>query len=483
MGYYIEFTAIPHKDAGELMEKRVSRRPLRPSSFTISIVAFLIALLAFLAAMFALRQAKVNMEQQELRILAFTTANKIGKVVTDRVWKAETLATLLVQGDGKIDDFDKIAAILVNDPSVLNVSLAPGGKVTEIFPLAGNERVLGLDYLASGGESEAKWARETGKLTLAGPFTMVQGGQTLTGRLPVFLRDGSFWGFVGIALAYPQVLDAAFLDELFQQGYSGEIWRIHPTEKTRQVIWRSSDFEHEKNVMVESREMNLFNVTWHISIFRDTDANITLEWWLFLMGTLFFSLLVAVLCYHYLELRHMKGVMENMAMTDPLTNLPNRRNMMEVLENSIKTSLRDGSTFVILYLDLNHFKTVNDTRGHDTGDMVLRKASGMLRDQIGNKGIIARVGGDKFIVYLPNFTRSDNLDRLVASLDDAMRITIPAELDKEAIEVSASFGVSYFPEDGKDLNTLLHASDLRMYNTKKIKNDTSVVTGFKSHFR
>lgn len=465
------------------MEKRVSTDTARASNFTIAVIVFLIALALLFLALFALRQVRTRMERQELSLLAASTANKITKVITDRIWKAETLATLVVQGKGDIEDFDKIAAILVNDPAVLNVSLAPGGVVTKIFPYEENKAVIGLDYLNSGGKKEAEWAKETGKLTLAGPFTMIQGGQAVTGRLPVYLPEEGFWGFAGIALAYPAVLEAAYLDELFYKGVSGEIWRTNPDTNRKQVIWHSHDSEvsadASPNEMAESREVPLFNVIWNISVSRHSSAYSGLDWWMYVAGVVFLSLLTALLAYHYLELRHMKGVLENMAMTDTLTGLPNRRNVMQRLERAMGRE----DPFVVLYMDLNGFKQVNDTRGHDIGDMVLRKASEILRNGVAGRGMVARVGGDEFIVFLKNYTRSEKLDGLIKSLDDALLIPIPAEKGKSGFDVTASFGVSYFPEDGRDLTLLLHAADLRMYNTKKVKRDTAIFQGFKTHFR
>lgn len=453
------------------------------SNFTISIIIFLIALCVLLGALLAFRQVKNGMAQQELNLLTVSTANKITKEVTDRIWKAGTLATLIVQGNGKMDDFEKIAAILVNDPTILNVSIAPDGIVTNIFPLMGNQAVLGLNYFASGGASEARWARDTGKLTLAGPFTMVQGGQTVTGRLPVYLADGRFWGFVGIALAYPGVLDAAYLNELFQDKFSGEIWRYNPEDNQKQVIWRSSGKPHETTSMLESKELELFNVTWHITVARQPGKYSMVEYWLFLTGILFLSLLVSMLSYHYLELRYMKTVMEDMAMTDPLTRLPNRRNIMTHLQNTIAESSHNGQPFVLLYMDLNGFKQVNDTRGHDAGDIVLRRAAEILTESVAGKGMVARVGGDEFIVLLKRYTRSEELDGLIESLDRALQIAVPGDAGRRELIVSGSFGVAYYPDDGSDLKTLLHAADLRMYNTKKIKKDTAVLEGFKNHFR
>lgn len=426
-----------------------------------------------------------NLRKQELRYLAVNTANKVTKAITDRIWKAGTLATLIEQGGGTMDDFDKIAAILVNDHAILNVTLAPNGVVTRIFPVPGNESVFGLDYLSSGGRNEARSAIEAEQLTLAGPFALVQGGEGLTGRLPVFLRrsDGSgktFWGFVGIALRYPEVLDSAYLDELYQQGFVGQIWRIHPENGQKQVIWQSGD-EPIRNP--ETSDISLFNVTWHISVARLPDFLSFLAPFGYALGIVLFSLLLAVLVFHYLELHNVKSALESMALTDALTGLPNRRAVIDKLSETIALARAAKRSFVIVYIDLDGFKQVNDTFGHDAGDRVLVETAVALRDCIADNGMVARVGGDEFIVLLPGYREGGELDRLLECIGRRLTRTVhddSAEMPG-GVAIGASVGQAVFPADGTELSVLLHCADVRMFDAKK--KSKPEIREFVSHFR
>ncbi len=448
----------------------------------ISIFIALATLAVMVIISLAFRYVRTNLQRQELEYLSINTSNKIQKVITDLIWKSETLATLIVQGNGEIEDFEKISAILVNQQSILNVSLAPNGVVSKIFPLRGNESVIGLDYLDSGGSDEARKAVATDKLTLAGPFDMVQGGQTLTGRLPVYLGVGGerkFWGFVGIALAYPGVLQAAYLDELYQQGYAGQIWRIHPATNEKQVIWESEVALGEE---VRTKPIHLFNVTWYISVSRITNPRAWLETIFYSAIILFVSLMAGLLSFHYFELRQMKTILEKMAMTDSLTGLPNRRCVVHTLETMLDKAKKEKKSLSLVYVDLNNFKNVNDLHGHEEGDRVLIMSSEIIRESLGDRGLVGRVGGDEFILLLPNAVPGAELDAIQEKIRSALQITVPASSpnQNDMVHVSASFGASTYPEDGEYLQSLLHEADIRMYMDKKKHHGNAE---FKKHFR
>lgn len=157
-----------------------------------------------------------------------------------------SLAALVRQGNGDIPDFEATASELLSFfPGVASLQLAPGGIVQRIVPLAGNENAIGHDLLKDPLRTkEAFLARDTGKLTLAGPFKLVQGGIGAVGRLPVFLEKSnggsSFWGFTIVLIRFPDVLDNAQLSNLEERGLNYELWRIHPDTGERQAIIASS---------------------------------------------------------------------------------------------------------------------------------------------------------------------------------------------------------------------------------------------------
>jgi PAS domain S-box-containing protein len=173
------------------------------------------------------------------------------------------------QGKGNIPNFDTTAnEMLPYFPGVSSLQLAPGGVVLRSVPLAGNEGAIGHDLLKDPKRNkEAFLARDTGKLTLAGPFNLVQGGVGAVGRLPVFLdnRNGkrSFWGFTCVLIRFPEVLSPARLSGLVERGYQYELWRTHPDTGEKQIIVSSS-----QNPLLNpvERSLELPNGTWTLSV-------------------------------------------------------------------------------------------------------------------------------------------------------------------------------------------------------------------------
>ena len=155
------------------------------------------------------------------------------------------LAALVRQGRGQVAQFDDVGLEMLKlYPGIGAVQLAPGGVVRHVVPLVGNEKALGHDLLADPQRTkEAYLARDTGKLTLAGPFNLVQGGLGAVGRLPVFLPDAAgnavFWGFTSVLIRFPAMLDTADFVDIERQGYHWVLWRTHPDTGQRQEIGAS----------------------------------------------------------------------------------------------------------------------------------------------------------------------------------------------------------------------------------------------------
>ena len=143
----------------------------------------------------------------------------------------------MVQNEGGTEGFERVARLLVTDSAVRNVLLAPDGVVSDVYPLAGNESVIGHDLTgAEAGDKEAQAAIQSGSMLMAGPFALVQGGLGIAGRLPVYL-DGVFWGIVSVTLNYPDALSGmTTLDTVTQQGFACRIWRINPDDGVEQTI-------------------------------------------------------------------------------------------------------------------------------------------------------------------------------------------------------------------------------------------------------
>lgn len=155
---------------------------------------------------------------------------------------------------------------------------------------------------------------------------------------------------------------------------------------------------------------------------------------------------------------------EHLALHDMLTSLPNRTLFLEKLTNSITTN-RKGHEIAVLCLDLDHFKDVNDTMGHDSGDVLLRIAARRLTRAVPAHGMAARFGGDEFAVILPDLRDRDSVVQLAKRLVRAL--SMPYRIRGKRVFVGASVGVAIAPTDGIDAQDLLKKADIALYRAKR----------------
>jgi diguanylate cyclase (GGDEF)-like protein len=154
----------------------------------------------------------------------------------------------------------------------------------------------------------------------------------------------------------------------------------------------------------------------------------------------------------------------SLAYYDALTGLPNRTLFFDRLQTALAMARRDSQRTALLFIDLDRFKPVNDTYGHEVGDQLLQRVAQQLRDCVRESDTVARLGGDEFVVLLPH----------VHTLDDAMavadkihaRLREPVEIGAYRLEISSAIGVATFPEDGADEVALVRSADDAMYRAK-----------------
>lgn len=158
------------------------------------------------------------------------------------------------------------------------------------------------------------------------------------------------------------------------------------------------------------------------------------------------------------ELRHM-------AQHDPLTDLPNRALFNDRLRHELARATRQHGRFAMLFLDLDHFKPVNDNYGHDVGDKVLRQIARRLQDCVRAADTVGRIGGDEFVVLMAELSDSDQILALAEKLREALRRSFVVE--GHELSISCSIGVAVYPEDGTDAVALTKCADDAMYRAKE----------------
>ncbi len=166
------------------------------------------------------------------------------------------------------------------------------------------------------------------------------------------------------------------------------------------------------------------------------------------------------------ELRNLQAKLEALAMRDPLTGLANRRLLDELFEASLSRADRSGTPIAVAYLDLDDFKTLNDTYGHDAGDIVLCETARRLRSSVRSADLVARIGGDEFvIVYEMN---DPSCRTLIQRIEGALSAPIDIS-DTEAVLCSASIGHADTRTVESTSSALLAAADAAMYENKRAR--------------
>ncbi|WP_095109042.1 bifunctional diguanylate cyclase/phosphodiesterase [Pseudomonas sp. Irchel 3E20] len=162
--------------------------------------------------------------------------------------------------------------------------------------------------------------------------------------------------------------------------------------------------------------------------------------------------------------RHLHQQLEYQAVTDPLTGLFNRRGFYQAAENQLLRNERTSTTSVLLYLDLDGFKRVNDCLGHDAGDRVLRWVSEQLKGSLRSFDILARMGGDEFTALL-DLEFPEQAAKIAEKLIE--RLSICQQIEGLDMTLGASIGIATYPDCGANLDGLLRAADIAMYEAKR----------------
>jgi diguanylate cyclase (GGDEF)-like protein/PAS domain S-box-containing protein len=156
--------------------------------------------------------------------------------------------------------------------------------------------------------------------------------------------------------------------------------------------------------------------------------------------------------------------LRKLAHFDALTELPNRAHLLQRLERATEAAARDHTALAVMFLDLDRFKEINDSMGHDAGDTLLRTIAGRIRGTVRQADTVARMGGDEFVIVLESLRGAEDASHIAqALLSEASR---PLMLGGQEVAVSASIGVSLYPEDGLGAGDLMRNADTAMYQAK-----------------
>lgn len=156
--------------------------------------------------------------------------------------------------------------------------------------------------------------------------------------------------------------------------------------------------------------------------------------------------------------------LDQMAHHDQLTGLPNRHYLQNFLPEAIEVARQQRCMLAVVFLDLDRFKHINDTRGHETGDHLLQEVARRVRASVRDRDVVIRMGGDEFVVVLRNVKTYEEIAEGAGRI--AAKLNSPIVIDGHPLQATASVGVSVFPRDGANMSELLKHSDTAMYQAK-----------------
>src|SRR5688572_28618150 len=166
------------------------------------------------------------------------------------------------------------------------------------------------------------------------------------------------------------------------------------------------------------------------------------------------------------ELEEAKARAQHLADHDALTGLPNRRLLEDRLKQALALSYRNRKQTAAMFVDLDRFKTINDSLGHAIGDVLLKEVANRLVKQLRVGDTICRIGGDEFMVVLPEVKRSSHVAQVAQKIID--QLSQPVVIEERELTVTPSIGIAVFPDDGRDAEALIRNADAAMYHAKEM---------------
>jgi diguanylate cyclase (GGDEF)-like protein len=362
-------------------------------------------------------------------------------------------------------DYERLAqSLMAWHPDLRNIALAPDNVVRYVYPLAGNETVLGVNLEEVAGQRDAvKWLRQEWKPLLTGPVELVQGGKGFVHRVPVIVLDADgvdhYWGQVSVAIDATTIFEKTGI----LQG-SDIVYALRARDYNGimgQVFFGPESVFSEKSSVSMSVVMPGGN--WQLAArWREPVAGFA---WKMLAWHVLAFLLAAGAGGLVVFAANGRQRLQVLASHDSLTGLANRHQFLLQTESFIALATRQKYPFTLLNLDLDNFKCINDDFGHDAGDALLLHVATQARECLRASDLIARFGGDEFMVLLPDTEQGPQLDVLVVRLRQAIECDL--RIKGLALNVGVSVGVASYPQDGFSLVDLMRVSDFNMYADKR----------------
>lgn len=406
-----------------------------------------------------------NNAEDELREKILLAKTNLESELFRDVFLVDSLATVFnIDPHEAVTNFTEISQRLLDkSDNVRNVGIAPNDVITNVNPLATNERAIGLDFRTVPEQyATVVAARERQDIYLAGPVNLVQGGRGLIARIPVFNDypvNSDYWGTVSVVIDYQQLMmDAGLLSientKVGLRGINGEGQAGGIIEGEEQLF---ANPDYEGKLIIPNGEWWVA-ATFSPQLTQSQQLSLHLvRWGIILIYVLLFGIITLLWAFYRAERQR--------ANEDVLTRMVNRRYALNHLQQLFSNRSK-ADRFCVIVIDLNYFKSINDSFGHDIGDKVLQVVAQRLRNAVRGSDVVARMGGDEFLVVANRIKDPRFIDRVVEKIRTAVEGT-EFSIEELPFKASLSIGVACSSEKVKSVEHLLKLADTRMYENKE----------------
>ena len=447
----------------------------RPALISVSIFAVI-----FCICLFFIDLSNTNFKQNQRLLLsgiARSQATEIERSLNLSLTSTQILAHQISIDFDKVDHFESYAKTIMQSFDVIDsIQLAPNGIIQYIYPLEGNQAALGLDVInhADFGEA-AQLAIKERRTIVIGPVKLVQGNIAVISRTPIFLsKQGQadrFWGFASAIIILSPLLEKTGIHRLEEEGYTLKVERKH-ADSNQIFEFYQSDSALDPSATVEA-DITIPNGSWTLSLSHNISSNLRSRTTNMVLVSLLLSILCALGLYNVLirpvrleeEVEKKTIELKELAFKDPLTGLPNRRFLNDHFPGVIETILQQDGFGAFIYFDLDNFKSINDSIGHDVGDQVLIEVARRLSSRKDAEDIVMRLGGDEFAIIVPH---APSLESLQEKAKNILHITQqPIHIEHREFRQSTSLGITLIPNHGTQVYELMQFADVALYEAKR----------------
>ncbi|WP_052074646.1 diguanylate cyclase [Shewanella mangrovi] len=395
---------------------------------------------------------------QQLQLVRY----HLESLLSNKMIEAGSLAAFIsISPDSDASQWRKLAEkITQNSGYIRNITVAPNDVIQFVYPVNTNESVVGLDFRTLPLQwQDVERARITQRMQLTGPLQLIQGGEGLIVRLPIFTDPPvnlHYWGGCSVVFDWSKMLADSGIADLATK-YQLALRRIDINGMPSDPFWGDAGaFQQPLAIEV----INLFAGRWQIAIGLPKQS--LHGWWgQQLVRVLGYSLILLTI-FSALLLYQIFTSVHRYSYEDMLTRVGNRRQAMAVLRQLANSRDRFG----IISIDLNDFKQINDHFGHAAGDRFLQQVASRLKQQLRGSDLVTRIGGDEFLIIIPRLKDSDDLQLVQEKIRQAT-CAQPVMWKGTELPVSFAVGSARFPTDADSIKALLQLADISMYQDKQ----------------